>query len=110
MAIGVDRVQLLKTESVSGGGDALDSAPFPMAPEEINPQEDAIESCGHYFQEATVRDEQVKIYRDASILFFCDASTGFAPQQLTGITAESLLVTNDGDTLIDVNGNIITVG
>lgn len=78
MAIGVDRVQVLKTESAALGGDAADSAPFPLSPEEINPQEDAIETCGVFFQEASARDEQVTIYRDANKLYYADQTTGYA--------------------------------
>lgn len=69
MAIGSDRVQVLKQESAALGGDGADDVPYTTA---INPQEDAIESGGVYFQDAGARDENVWIERNGNDLRFRD--------------------------------------
>jgi len=68
MAKPADRVQLHKQESVANGGDAADVDPF-LSTCPLEPNEDAPEVAGIYFQEpapSTVRDEEVYISRDAS--------------------------------------------
>ena len=69
MAIGTDRVQLLKDESAALGGNAADAVPYP-AP--IEPQEDAIETCGVYIQDENNRDETTFIERVGTSLRFVD--------------------------------------
>lgn len=56
----MDRVQVIKQEWASLGGDAADEAPFPVP---INPEEDAPEVAGVYFQAPSLRDENVLIDR-----------------------------------------------
>lgn len=73
MAIGPDRVQLLKDESTSGGGDPADVGPYGN-PTPIEPQEDAIESAGVYLQDAANRDEEVYIYRDGDNMVLRDVN------------------------------------
>jgi hypothetical protein len=69
MAIGTDRVQVIKQESAALGGDAGEDVDYPSP---INAQEDAIETCGVYFQDAGARDEDVYIERDGNNLRFRD--------------------------------------
>lgn len=69
MAIGPDRVQVLKQESASLGGDAADDVPYTTP---IEPQEDALEACGIYFQDASNRDENVYVARAANDMIFRD--------------------------------------
>lgn len=71
MAIGPDRIQLLKQESSSFGGDSADETDYP-AP--IAAQEDAIECAGVYLQDAGARDENVWIERNGNDLRFRDVS------------------------------------
>lgn len=66
-----DRVQLLKRESNALGGDDADNNPF-GGPEPIDPEEDAIEAKGAYFQEAGARDETVALYRESGRLMGFD--------------------------------------
>ncbi len=75
MAIGPDRVQPAVYEDTAGGGDPLDTGVYGNA-DPIDPQEDAIESCGHYFQDALNRDETVHIARDGNDLVFTDVNAG----------------------------------
>lgn len=71
MAIGGDRVQLLKQETDALGGQDLDKGPY-EGPSPIEPQEDAIEAAGVFLQDAANRDEAVYVCRDASDLCFRD--------------------------------------
>jgi len=73
MAIGTDRVQVAKFETVSGGGDGDDESLL-GTPDPIEPQEDVIESAGGYVQDATARDETVGWYRANGKLYLFDAS------------------------------------
>lgn len=85
MAIGPDRVQVLKQESASLGGDSADDVPYP-AP--IDPQEDALESAGLYLQDAANRDENVYLARDGNNLTFRDVGNP-TPVTLTQLTSSS---------------------
>ena len=69
---GPDRVQVLKYEEASKGGDASDDS-FGI-PTEIEPQEDVLESAGHYFQDGSNRDESVYIDRSGNDLRFRDVN------------------------------------
>lgn len=70
MAIGPDRVQVLKQESAALGGDAADDAVY-LTP--IDPTEDAIESAGGYVQAPSEpRDETVGWERDQGRLRLFD--------------------------------------
>lgn len=71
MALGVDRIQVLKQESSALGGDSLDSVDFPTP---IQPQEDVLESAGLFLQDATNRDENVYIARAGNDLVFRDVT------------------------------------
>lgn len=71
MAIGSDRVQPAKYESTASGGDDADAGQLGN-PDPINPQEDAIETCGHYFNDASNRDETVYIAREGADLVLRD--------------------------------------
>ena len=52
-----DRVQLLKQETVGGGGDAADIHPV-FAETKLNPREDAPEALGFFFQSPTGPDDE----------------------------------------------------
>lgn len=69
MAIGPDRVQVLKQESAALGGDGAEDVPYTTA---IAPQEDAIEAAGVYLQDAGARDENVYIERNGNDMRFRD--------------------------------------
>lgn len=69
MAIGTHRVQVIKQESAALGGDGADDVPYPSP---IEPQEDALESCGIYFQDASNRDQTVYIERTGADMLFRD--------------------------------------
>ncbi len=69
MAIGPDRVQVIKRESAALGGDAADDSEF-EAP--IEAQEDALECAGVYLQDAANRDEQVYVAREGDDMIFRD--------------------------------------
>lgn len=56
-----DRVQVIKWETIGGGGSQEDS--FPSA---INPNEDGIEARELFIQNDTSEDEVVSVSRDAS--------------------------------------------
>ena len=71
MAIGPDRVQVVKQESNALGGDDNDSV---AGEDPIEPQEDAIESAGLYLQDASNRDENIYIARDGDNLIFRDSN------------------------------------
>jgi len=76
MTAPTDRVQVLKQETTSLGGQDAESTPWP---EPINPQEDAIEVMGVFLQDATNRDEQVYIARATGRLVAADASNAESP-------------------------------
>ena len=64
----VDRVQLLKQESVGGGGDPSDAHPV-FAESKLDPNEDGIEVQGVFLQipsETEVLDEECYVTRDDS--------------------------------------------
>ena len=81
MAIGPDRIQVLKQESAGLGGDGADDVPYTTP---IEPQEDAIEAAGIYLQDATNRDEAVFLEQAGANLRFVDVSnpSGFSLSQL----------------------------
>lgn len=67
MAIGVHRVQVIKQESAALGGDSADDNGF-GGPLPIEPQEDALEAAGVYFQDSLARDLLVYLARDTGRL------------------------------------------
>lgn len=69
MSIGTDRVQVVKRESASLGGNATDDVDY-NAP--ISPQTDAIESAGIYLQDGSNRDANVYIARNGQSMVFRD--------------------------------------
>lgn len=75
MALPSDRVQALKVESTSRGGDDADSAPYTTP---IEPWEDALEARGLYFQDEAANsasfDEAVLAWRDGNDLKFKDVN------------------------------------
>ena len=71
MTAPTDRVQLLKRESTALGGQDAEEQDWPVP---LNPQEDAIEAMGVFFQDATYRDEQVYIARDGDTLVLRDVT------------------------------------
>lgn len=75
----MDRVQVMKQEWSGLGGDAADELPWP-AP--IEPQEDAPEVAGVYFQDASNRDENVLIDRNGNALRLKDVDNP-APIELS---------------------------
>ena len=66
-----DRVQLIKQEDSSRGGAEDDFDAFLNGP--LNPDEDAPEVGGIFFQSSGVRDNTVTIYREAGEMWFEDA-------------------------------------
>lgn len=66
-----ERVQVYKAESTAQGGSDSDAVPFPRV---IDPQEDALESTGLYIQNASFRDDAVRIIRTASNMMFEDGA------------------------------------
>lgn len=106
MAIGPDRVQVIKRESAALGGNSADDTDYL---EPIEPQEDAIECAGVYYQDALNRDEAVFTERDGNNLRFVDVAnpSGFSLSQLatggSGITYNEFLLENGpiADTGVD---------
>jgi hypothetical protein len=82
MAVGPDRVQVLKQESAANGGDGADDVPYTVS---LSPQEDALEAAGVYFQDALNRDENVWIERNGNDMRFRDLNN------TTPVTLTSLL-------------------
>lgn len=89
MAIGIDRVQVSKSESSAQGGNDADNGDY-GEPVPISPQEDALESAGIYLQDALNRDENVYIERDGNDLRFRDVSNP------SPVTLTQLLSTGSG--------------
>lgn len=85
MGIGQDRVQLIKRESTSQGGQDNQDGPF-GDPVPINPNEDAIEAAGIYLQDETYRDENVAVFRNGDDMSFMDVSNP-TPKTLTELIA-----------------------
>lgn len=109
MAIGTDRVQVIKQESATLGGDSADERSY-EAP--IDPQEDALESAGLFVQDASNRDEDVYIARDGDDLIFRDRNntTPRKLSELTGTASVELLLTANGQLMITNSGAPITRG
>lgn len=68
----MDRVQVVKQEWASLGGDAADEDEFGGRP--IDPQEDAIESAGVYLQDSSNRDETTLVSRSGNDMTFKDGN------------------------------------
>jgi hypothetical protein len=87
MAIGPDRIQVLKQESSPLGGDAADTVDYPSP---IDPQEDALEAAGVYLQDASNRDETTYVARNGTNMVFRDVTTGteYTLTQLVGGSAD----------------------
>lgn len=83
MAIGPDRVQVVRRESAALGGDAADDVDYL---ETLNAQEDAIECAGVYLQDALNRDETVYIEREGADMRFRDQNNP-TPLTLTQLNA-----------------------
>lgn len=67
-----DRVQLIKQEDPNRGGAEDDFDAFLNGP--LNPDEDAPEVGGIFFQVSGVRDESVTIYRESGEMWFEDTT------------------------------------
>lgn len=63
----IDKVQPLKLEDPSTGGDDQDEFPT-----ELNPQEDHVELAGLVIDDATHRDEKVRVWRLNDDMLFTD--------------------------------------
>lgn len=85
MAEPADRVQVIKQESTALGGDDADAVEWGSTP--IEPQEDAIEAAGVYFQDASNRDEAALIWRDGDVIKAKDITYGTV--ELLGASASS---------------------
>ncbi len=88
MAAPTDRVQILKNESVAGGGDGADAEDgYPV---HLDPNEDAPEVHGIFFQGSSGKDELVYVTRDSATgdMLFRDVVTG-AEHTLTELLAGS---------------------
>ena len=79
----MDRVQLLKQEWSSLGGDAADESPYP---EPIEAQEDAIEAAGVFLQDGSNRDEAVLVARNGDDMTFRDVNNP-TPLSLTQLAS-----------------------
>lgn len=91
MAIGVDRVRPFKAESPVQGGTEDDALSMGV-PKPAEPQEDAIEVAGVYFQDEVDRDENVYVDRDSGNLRFRDTFN------TSPVTLSSLLTGGSGIT------------
>ena len=111
MALPTDRVQLSKRETTALGGDDTDAFPYEVP---IEPQQDAIESAGLYFQDASNRDETTLIWREGNDLKFKDGNnSGGLPlsyvtkaKVTSNDTTPNYLfskITGDGITVTEVN-------
>lgn len=69
MAIGTDRVQVLKQESAALGGNAGDDVDYPSP---IGAQTDALEAAGYYIQDASNRDQTTYVARAGTDMIFRD--------------------------------------
>jgi len=107
MTIGTDRVQVLKQESSALGGNPADDVEFPSP---IEPQEDALECAGVYFQDASNRDQLVYIERDMGVLRFRDTDNP-TPLTLSSLTGAGSLppATQVGQVMISTDGATFTV-
>lgn len=65
----MDRVRPYKSESAATGGSGSDDYPFPTV---VNPNEDALDVRGVFFQNDTSADADVSIYRDGDTIRFKD--------------------------------------
>jgi hypothetical protein len=94
VAIGPDRVQVIKRESSALGGDGADDVDYF---EPISAQEDAIECAGIYLQDGSNRDETVWIERDGTNLRFVDGANpgGFSLSRLAEVPYNEFLLEND---------------
>jgi len=103
MAIGVDRVQLRKSERTALGGDDADIGEM-GEPTPIAPQEDAIEVAGVYFQDETDQDENVAIYRDNGKAYVKDVAhpDGIVLARSTKGHRSGLLITVSANARVDV--------
>jgi hypothetical protein len=85
--VAIDKVQPLKIEDTTTGGDEVDQ--FPTG---LNPQEDHVELAGVVFDDATHRDENVRVWRDGNDLKFQDVSNS-TPHTLTDLLSSSSGIT-----------------
>jgi hypothetical protein len=72
--VAIDRVQPLKLEDPSTGGDQTDQFPT-----ELDPSEDYVECAGLVIDDATHRDESTTIYRDGNDMRFTDTNNPDGP-------------------------------
>lgn len=119
MAVGADRVQVLKHESTAGGGQGSQAARYPK---EIKPQEDALEAAGIFLQDASNHDEAVYVAREGQDMVLCDQRGTATLTQLrnsgeiilagSGLTkvSSTLNVGANADGSIQVNADDIQVG
>jgi len=98
-----DRVQLVKQESAALGGDGAEEVPYDSP---IEPQEDAIEVAGVYYQDASNRDENVLTWREDDDMMFKDVSnpSGYTLTQLASGSASL------DNIILDESGRIVYVG
>ncbi len=101
MAIGPDRVQVLKVESAPLGGDAADDIEPYGQDAPIEPQEDALECAGVYMQDASARDEQVYVGRSSDDMCFRDVNNS------TPLTLSQLYTDLDKLILSPSNGMVL---
>lgn len=104
MAIGTDKVQVLKRESAALGGSGADDVDY-LTP--INPQQDAIETCGIYLQDASNRDSGCYVERAGNNMRFRDGNN------TTPVTLTALLGGASGSNHVvaefKLNGKITTL-
>lgn len=102
MAIGPDRVQVIRRESAALGGDPADDTDY-NAP--LNAQADAIECAGVYLQDATNRDESVYVERHGDDMRFRDVNNP------TPVTLSALLqVVDFTNYVFGIDGSFVYTG
>jgi len=100
MSIGVDIVQVWKSTNEED-----EQNPF-GGPTPINPQQDAIESAGQYFQDENNRDKTVYEFRDGKHLKFKDQHE---ETSLSDMTLKSSILENNGSIVYIDDGEKLTL-
>jgi hypothetical protein len=88
MAVGTDKVQVLKRESSALGGNPADDVDYPTP---LNAQTDALEAAGVYLQDALNRDAAVYIARAGDDLVLRDVNNT-TPVTLTSLVTGTPVV------------------
>lgn len=105
----MDKVQVIKWESINQGG-SQDN----VVPTEINPNEDALDVRGIYFQDGISNDKAVSIERgnDGKLNFVDKEGGSYSLAQLAsgGFIIDDVLVNQYGAALSNQEGNLLLKG